>query len=90
MHVVACTAGMIGGDLPSSCAGSVPTHDSYTQITSQLCSQCCTDKSYTAVSVSRAILYRGGRVSFKLGDIRGDNQTDRTKSGENQSPSSWL
>ena len=55
MHVVACNAGMTGGDLPSSCAGSVPTHDSYTQISSQLCSQCCTDKSYTAVSVSRAI-----------------------------------
>ena len=88
MHVVACTTGMTGGDLPSSCAGSVPTHDSYTQITSQLCSQCCTDKSYTAVSVSRAI--QGGRVSFKFGDIRVNDQKGRTKSGENLLPSSVL
>ena len=34
-------------------AGTGPTHDSYTQISSQLCRQCCTDKSYTAVSASR-------------------------------------
>ena len=88
MHVVACITGITGGDLPSSCAGSVPTHDSYTQISSQLCSQCCTDKSYTAVSVSRAI--QGGRVSFMFGEKRGDGQIGRKKNGENQPPSSLL